>query len=61
MGIVKVTDANTGKLKRYESHDGKPLAKVVNGKLQITLIGQDEGLIVKNNKLVYYHSGDSAY
>lgn len=51
--VIKVTDANTGKLKRYETGSGKPIAFVtVGGKLQLTPLGLQYGFAVKNGKLV---------
>ena len=51
MSIVKVTDAKTGKLKRYEDEKGRAVAVVKNGRLQITASGADLNLVVRNNKL----------
>ena len=58
MSIVKVTDAKTGKLKRYEDEHGKAVAIVKNGRLQITVVGAERNLVVKDNKL---HEIGAAY
>ena len=51
MEIVKVTDINTGELKRYENEHGKTIATNKDGKLTVTANGADLNLVVRNNKL----------
>ena len=46
-GPVKVTDAATGELKRWESPNGKTLALIENGKLVLTALGKRLGYRVK--------------
>lgn len=59
---VKVSDANTGKLKGYQDVYGTYLAKVdENDTLKITKEGLIEGLVVKDNQLIVYASGNLAY
>jgi len=60
VSYVKVTDAKSGKLKRYEDGKGRAIAVVINGKLQVTTRGVDEGLIISNGKLCYIDSGNLA-
>lgn len=59
--IVKVTDARTGRLKRYTDDKGRALAVVINGRLQITTKGVDRGLIVSKGRLVNMGSGLPAW
>lgn len=54
LSIVKVKDARTGKIKRYEDKKGKVLAQVSNGYLKCTAYGLSLGLVVMNNRLVHY-------
>ena len=61
MSLVKVTDSKTGELKRYETYDGKPLAIVKNGNLEITTLGLVEGYVIKDNNLIVYATGNLAY
>ena len=61
MSIVKVTDANTGKLKRYEDEKGRAVAIVKNGRLQITTQGAELNLVVSKNKLHEIGSQYPAY
>ncbi len=51
MSIVKVIDAKTGKLKRYEDEHGKALAVMVSGRLQVTAAGAERELVVSKGKL----------
>jgi len=50
-GLVKVMDAKTRKLKRWESHNGKPLAIAKNGRLALTKNGERLGYKVTRNHL----------
>ncbi len=45
--VVKVMDAKTRKLKRWESPNGKTLALIENGKLVLTALGKRLGYRVK--------------
>ena len=49
--IVKVLDASTGRLKRYEDAQGRAVAIVKGGKLQMTTRGAELNLVLRNNKL----------
>jgi len=51
--IVKVTDAKTGKLKRYESATGQPLAHYRNGRLLLTSLGKRKGYSTSGKRLMY--------
>ena len=42
-GLVKVTDAATGKLKRWETPNGKPVAVIDNCSLALTKLGKQLG------------------
>ena len=61
MSIIKVSDAKTGTILRYEDEHGKSLAIAKNGHLHITPLGQSKGLVVKDNKLIDYMSQELAY
>ncbi len=61
MGIIKIKSQKTGKLLRFESKEGVPLAIVRDGKLEMTFDGMKEGLAVKGGRLVNRSSGVSAY
>jgi hypothetical protein len=50
-GLVKVTDATTGLLKRWETQRGKPMAVMENGSLILTKIGRHMGYKVSNKEL----------
>ena len=50
--IVKVYDAETKKLKRYETSTGRPLAIVKGKRLVLTELGERLRLKVKDMKLV---------
>lgn len=50
--LCKVMDAKTGRLKRWESHNGKPLAIVKNRRLSLTKNGERLGYKVTRNHLV---------
>jgi len=52
MGLVKVTDAETGKLIRWEDRLGKPLAVMEAGILTLTSYGVNKGYLVRENRLV---------
>jgi hypothetical protein len=41
--LVKVFDAATGRLKRWETSEGKPIAIVSQGKLTLTELGKRLG------------------
>jgi len=51
MSIVKVTDAKTGKLKRYEDEHGRAVAIMKGNKLQMTTRGAEMNLVIRDNKL----------
>lgn len=52
-GTVRVTDVQSGKLKRWEDSYGESLAKVdKNGKLRLTELGRRRGYKVKGLELV---------
>ena len=53
--IVRVIDAKSGKLKRYEDSDGKALAIVKGKDLVLTDTGRRQGFEVRGRKL--YVSG----
>jgi hypothetical protein len=40
---VKVFDATSGRLKRWETSEGKPIAIVLEGKLTLTELGKGLG------------------
>ena len=50
--IVKVTDAKTGKLKRWENAKGKPLAIMSGDELVLTSQDKWEGYSVSGKKLI---------
>ncbi|WP_309492396.1 hypothetical protein [Candidatus Hecatella orcuttiae] len=47
--LVKVTDAATGELKRWETPNGKPIAAKENGNLVLTRLGKQLGFRVFSN------------
>ena len=49
--LVKVMDAKTGELKRWEMPNGKPLALIEDGKLVLTEHGKRLGYKVVGNHL----------
>jgi hypothetical protein len=49
--LVKVKDAATGELKRWEMPSGKPLAVKKNGSLVLTQLGKKLGYRVKGHLL----------
>jgi hypothetical protein len=51
VGLVKVTDAESGLLKRFENHHGTTMAKVSRGKLVLTKPGKEAGYVVKKRSL----------
>jgi len=51
MGLVKVTDAKTLELKRWETPNGKSLAVMEDGKLVLTELGKRRGYQVLNGHL----------
>ena len=51
-GPVKVMDAKTGQLKRWETTRGKPMAVMDNGTLVLTRVGRHMGYKVRNKELV---------
>ena len=51
-GLVKVTDAITGDLRRWETQRGKPMAVMENGSLVLTRIGIQMGYKVRNKGLI---------
>ena len=51
-GLVKVMDARTGELKRWETPRGKPMAAMDNGNLVLTDVGRYMGYKVSNKELV---------
>ena len=51
-GLVKVTDASTGELKRWETQRGKPMALMEGSILVLTKIGRKMGYKVSNKELV---------
>ena len=55
--IIRVTDEKTGKFKRYEDKQGRALAVLVRGKLQLTTKGLDRGLIISDGKLINMKTG----
>lgn len=61
MGIVRVTDAQTGKLKRFEDEHGRALAVSVGGKLKVTVVGAERGLVISKGKLHEVGSEFPAY
>lgn len=61
MSIVKVTDAKTGKLKRYEDEHGRAIAIMKDGKLVMTIKGGESNLVIRNNKLHEIGSTSSMY
>jgi len=48
---VRVSDATTGKLKRYEDNRGRALAVMIDGRLRITSRGADMGLVISEGRL----------
>jgi len=48
MSIIKVTDAKSGKLKRYEADEGKPIAIISGSKLVLTDFGKKLGYITSS-------------
>ena len=50
-GLVRVTDAATGLLKRWETQRGKPMAVMENGSLVLTKVGRYMGYRVNNKEL----------
>ena len=54
--LCKVTDAKTGKLKRYETNSAKTVAIVQNGVLKITPLGSTLGFHVVGN---YIYKGET--
>ena len=51
-GLVKVMDAKTGELKRWETLRGKPIALMENGSLVLTKLGRQLRYKVSNKELV---------
>ncbi|GAJ13041.1 unnamed protein product [marine sediment metagenome] len=52
-GLVKVADARTRELKRWETPEkGKPMAIMENGSLVLTRVGRQLGYKVSNKELV---------
>jgi len=52
-GLVKVADARTRELKRWETpRIGKPMAIMENGSLVLTKVGRRMGYKVSNKELV---------
>ena len=49
MGLVKVTDATTDELKRWETPKGKPVAVNQNGNLLLTKLGKKLGYRVNGH------------
>jgi len=49
--LVKVMNAKTERLKRWESHNGKSLAIAKNGRLALTKNGERLGYKVNRNHL----------
>ena len=47
---VKVTDAKTGELKRWETPNGKPVAVMENGALALTKLGKQLRYKVNNKE-----------
>ncbi|GAJ09835.1 unnamed protein product [marine sediment metagenome] len=50
--LVKVMDARTGELKRWETPRGKPMAVMENGSLVLTKVGRQLGYKVSKEELV---------
>ena len=50
--LVKVTDAKTGELKRWESTFGKPLAVKEDGRLVLTDLGKRQGYRVVGDLII---------
>jgi len=48
--LVKVTDAATGELKRWETPNGKPIAVKENGSLVLTRLGKQLGYRVSGQR-----------
>jgi len=48
-GLVKVMDAKTLELKRWETPNGKPIAVKENGSLALTRLGKELGYKVNGN------------
>lgn len=59
--IVKVSDARTGKVKRYEDEQGRAVAIMKGGRLVMTSRGAEMNLVIKNNKLHEIGSLHPAY
>lgn len=57
IGLVKVTDAETGELKRWEDGGGRLLAMMMKGRLTLTEYGRDQGYSVFGEKLVMEYKG----
>ena len=51
-GLVKVTDAKTGELKRWKTQRGKPMAVMENGSLVLTDVGRHMGYKVRSKGLI---------
>jgi len=49
--LVKVTDASTAQLKRWETPSGKPLAITENGRLVLTELGKRQGYRIVDSHL----------
>ena len=52
MSIVKVTDAKTRKLKRYETDGGNPIAIMSGDELVITDLGRQLGYTTSGKRLM---------
>jgi hypothetical protein len=50
-GLVKVMEAKTGELKRWETPAGKPMAVMEKGSLVLTVVGRKMGYEVKGREL----------
>ena len=51
-GLIKVMDARTGRLKRWETPRGKPMAVMEKDRLVLTEVGRQMGYKVTNKELV---------
>ena len=51
-GLVRVTDAGVGRLKRWETQRGKPMAVMDNGRLVLTRVGRNMGYKIRKKDLV---------
>lgn len=49
--LVKVTDAASGELKRWETPNGKPIAVKGNGSLVLTKLGKQLGYRVNGQRV----------